>query len=196
MKAKFLILSACIIFASCGENKEEKKETPKEEETTENTKEEVSYEVNEIDVTSEWVVSITTKQTTVPEIANVLGKSYGDIFTFLSEAKIEMGIPRAYSHNWLGLDKPFDLEAAIPVTDSTLKVKSPMELRKTYSGKALKVVYFGAYENMHNAYTAIEKYMEENSLTPNGSPWEVYIGDPGVEKDMSKVQTDIYMPVK
>lgn len=196
MKTKFLILSACILFVSCGENKEEeKKESTKKEETTE-IKEEISYEVNEIDVTSEWVISITTKQTTVAEIANVLGKSYGDIFTFLSEAKIEMGIPRAYSHNWVDMSKPFDLEAAIPVTDSTIKVESPMELRKTYSGKALKVVYFGAYENMHNAYMAIEKYMEENGLTNNGSPWEIYIGDPGVEKDMSKLQTDIYMPVK
>lgn len=197
MKAKLLILSVCLLaLSSCSENKEEeKKETPKEEEQLE-TKEEVAYEVNEIDVTSEWVVSITSEQTTVPEVANVLGKSYGEIFTFLSEAKIEMGIPRAYSHNWLGMDKPFDLEAAIPVTDSTIKVESPMTLRKTYSGKALKVVYFGAYDKMEGAYNAIETYMKENNLTNNGTPWEIYIGDPGVEKDMSKVQTDIYMPVK
>lgn len=185
-----------MVFTSCGENKkEEKTETPKEEETVE-TSEETTYEVNEIDVNSEWVVSITNKQTTVPEVANVLGKSYGDIFTMLTEANIEMGIPRAYSHNWIDIANPFDLEAAIPVTDSTIKVELPMVLRKTYSGKALKVVYFGAYDKMEGAYNAIESYMKENNLSNNGSPWEIYIGDPGVETDMSKVQTDIYMPVK
>jgi AraC family transcriptional regulator len=49
---------------------------------------------------------------------------------------------------------------------------------------------------MQKAYEDIEQFMKENGFSNNGSSWEVYITDPGVEKDPAKVQTDIYMPIK
>ena len=80
--------------------------------------------------------------------------------------------------------------------DSTIKVKAPMVLGKSYAGKALKVQYFGDYAKVKPAYDDIMQYMTEKGLSNNGSPWEVYITDPMKEKDTLKWQTDVYMPIK
>lgn len=199
MKTKLLITGALsIILFSCG-GKEEKKESETkkvEEEKVEEKKYEYQYEVTQVDVPGGWMVSITSDNVTVPQIAEILGSSYSQIVTALTSMKKEMGIPMAISHNWVSMNDPFTLEAALPVMDSTIKVKAPLMLKKSYKGKALKVTYFGPYENLSAAYMDIEQFMKENVLENNGSPWEVYIGDPGVEKDPMKVQTDVYMPIK
>lgn len=200
MKIKILslITIAAISFASCGGEKEEKKEEKKE--AKEEVKEEPSYvytyEVIEEDVAGGWMVSITTENITVDKIGETLGANYGTIFTFLQKGKKEMGIPFAITHEWVNESTPFTLQAAIPVMDSTIKVKSPMVLGKSYKGKALKVQYFGDYAKMKPAYDDIMQYMTEKGLANNGSPWEVYITDPMNEKDTLKWETHVYMPIK
>ena len=56
--------------------------------------------------------------------------------------------------------------------------------------------YFGPYDNMKKAYWVLDQSIKESGKKIAGSPWEVYIGDPGVEKDPAKLQTDILFPVK
>jgi effector-binding domain-containing protein len=201
MKSKLLALALItgITIVSCGEKKEEKKEESKEE-NKEEVKEEpayaYTYEVTEEEVPGGWKLSITTENVTVDKIGETLESSYGAIFAFLTKTKKEMGIPFAISHEWMNESTPFTLEAAIPVMDSTIKAKAPLVLGKSYKGKALKVTYFGDYSKMKPAYDDIIQYMSEKKYANNGSPWEVYVTDPAVEKDTTKWQTDIYMPIK
>lgn len=200
MKIKILSLFAitAISFASCGGEKEEKKEEKKEEakeEVKEEPKYEYTYEVTEVDVPGGWMVSISTENITIDKVGETLGSSYGAIFAFLQKGKKEMGIPFSTTKNWVDEKTPFTLIAAIPVMDSTIKVKAPMVLEKSYKGKALKVSYFGDYSKVQPAYDDLMQYVTEKNLTISGTPWEVYITDPMVEKDTLKWQTDVYMPV-
>lgn len=199
-KTALFILPLSLLIACGGEKKEEKKEeTSEKEEVKEEPKEEkyvYTYEVIQEDVKPGWMVSITTKGLTVEKIGETLGSNYGMMMPVLQKSKKVTGAPFAIYHNWTDPTQPFDMEAALPVSDSTLKVKTPMELKKTYGGKVLKVVYFGNYAKTETAYNDIHAFMKENNLSNNGSPWEVYITDPMIEKDTSKWQTDIYFPVK
>jgi effector-binding domain-containing protein len=194
-----VVTMSALIFTSCGEEKkEEKKEEVKEEakEEVEEPTYNYTYDVTEEDVQGGWMVSITTENITTDKVGQILGDNYGVITTFLTKAKKEMGIPFSTTNNWVDEKTPFTLVAGIPVMDSTIKVKTPMTLGKSYKGKAVKVQYFGDYSKIQPAYNDIMQYISEKSLIVNGSPWEVYITDPMVEKDTLKWQTDVYMPVK
>ncbi|HYG50577.1 MAG TPA: GyrI-like domain-containing protein, partial [Flavobacteriales bacterium] len=92
-------------------------------------------------------------------------------------------------------DKKFFTEAAIVVKDSTLKVKAPGKLKKLPAGKALKVVYMGDYMNMEKAWADVTQYAKEKGYTETMVAWEQYVTDPGMEKDTTKWQTDIYLGV-
>jgi effector-binding domain-containing protein len=200
MKIKFLSLIAIagLTFASCGGEKEEKKEEKKEE-VKEEVKEEpqykYTYEVTEVDVPEGWMISISTENITLDKVSETLAANYGTIASLLGKMKKEMGIPFSTTKDWVDEKTPFTLIAAIPVMDSTIKAKTPMVLGKSYKGKALKVSYFGDYSKVQPAYDDLMQYVTEKDLIISGTPWEVYITDPMVEKDTSKWQTDVYMPV-
>ncbi|MCC7298616.1 MAG: hypothetical protein IT244_09820, partial [Bacteroidia bacterium] len=66
----------------------------------------------------------------------------------------------------------------------------------TVGGKALKVSYFGPYQDMQKAYMSIMSYAAANKLNVDYSV-EHYVTDPkSTNGDWSKVQTDIYMVLK
>ncbi len=64
------------------------------------------------------------------------------------------------------------------------------------AGNAVVAHYFGDYMQMHSGYEVLKKWIADNNKKITGNPWEVYITDPGMEKDTAKWQTDIYFPVE
>ncbi|HEX6488450.1 MAG TPA: GyrI-like domain-containing protein [Candidatus Dormibacteraeota bacterium] len=52
-----------------------------------------------------------------------------------------------------------------------------VHLTETPSGDAAVAVYRGPYDSLHEAYGAIEVWMEANGREPAGRVWEIY-GDP------------------
>lgn len=201
MKAKFLplslVLGLSLSLVACG-GEEKKEEAPKEDTTAkvEEPKEpayEYTFEVTEVDVTPRWIVAI-SDSTDMSGLKPFFEKNFPALGKFCGSKKIQPEPPVAFYTNF-STEKKFYTTAAMYVNDSTLKVKAPMTLQKTYAGKALKVVYKGAYENMMKAYDDIMAYMKEKGMSPNGANWEQYITDPMTEKDTTKWQTDIYFPV-
>ena len=55
---------------------------------------------------------------------------------------------------------------------------------------------FGPYELTAKAHTAIHEYIGAHNKKIIGAPWEVYVTDPGLEKDTAKWETDVYYPVE
>ncbi len=51
------------------------------------------------------------------------------------------------------------------------------------------------YENLPQTWSALTEWMGSQGLRPTGSPWEVYVTDPGAEPDQSKWRTDIFFPL-
>jgi effector-binding domain-containing protein len=152
-----------------------------------------TYEVKEKNVESQIIATI-HKKIGLGKIGQTLGECYGEIMTFMQKSGLTqtgptMAITLAFdSLNW-------DFEAAIPV-DKEIKGSGPIEVKKSYSGRAVYVVYQGPYEKTMQAYMDLDNYMKENKLEQIGGPWECYITDPGKEPDSSKWITEIYFPVK
>src|SRR5258706_245761 len=106
------------------------------------------------------------------------------------------GAPSGIYFNWepekqqtdMAAAIPFAAGPAIPIIKGTEQVKA--------SGKALQIIYYGAYEKVGAAHDAMDDYMKEKNLTLNELVIEEYINGPKTEKDTAKWQTNIYYLVK
>lgn len=201
MKMKFLPITLVTVLSytlvNCG-GSEEKKEEPKAD-TTVVVKDtvpayEYKYKVEEVDVKPRWAVTI-GDSTAVDGLKDFFMKNFPLLGKCSNMKKEEItDAPLALFYDF-SEEKKFYTVAAMYIKDSTRKVKAPAKVEKLYGGKALKVVYMGAYEKTGDAYNDLMQYMEEKGMAPAGAPWEQYVTDPGLEKDTLKWQTDIYFPV-
>lgn len=128
------------------------------------------------------------------EIGQKYGMNYTEIGTYMSKSKLKsVGAPLGIMGKMGG--PKYIWESAIP-TDKLGKSEGRIVAKNSYSGEAAFVRYFGSYQKTQAAYEAIYKWIGENGKTENGNAWEAYITDPGMEKDTSKWETDIYVPIK
>ncbi len=120
---------------------------------------------------------------------------YAEIGTYLGEDAQNMnGAPMAFYNTWDEEGDMANVSVALPVTSA--KPGNERIAKGTIAeGKVLKVVYLGPYEGSGEAHYAIEEYMQNNNMTLTGSPYEIYVTDPGNEPDPNKWVTEIYYPV-
>jgi effector-binding domain-containing protein len=88
-----------------------------------------------------------------------------------------------------------EMVCALPIAAGA-KIPAKYKIMQTEGGKTVKAVHTGAYEKLEATHNEINKYIEYKKLEISGAPWEVYVTDPGVEKDTTKWITEIYYPVK
>lgn len=125
------------------------------------------------------------------EIGNAMGQAFGQLMA-VAGGNIA-GPPFSIWYKYDG--SPFEFDNGIPVSKN-IAVSGDIKSIKTYEGKVVKASHIGSYETTQYSWEAVMKYMEENSLEPNGDPYEVYVTDPGSEPDPAKWITEIYMPIK
>jgi effector-binding domain-containing protein len=111
----------------------------------------------------------------------------------LSQQNIEpAGAPMTIYHQY-GTNE-VDIEAAIPVV--TLgSDKGPVVFRETAPSSVLVVKYYGDYNKVENVYMASYDYIKEKGMSSKGAPMEIYITDPGIEKDTAKWLTELVFPL-
>lgn len=63
-------------------------------------------------------------------------------------------------------------------------------------GPAATTVHAGSYETLHEAYAALETWMEAHGHPPAGAPWESYITDPAEHPDPKDWKTEVCWPIK
>ncbi len=128
------------------------------------------------------------------DISEFLGNSYGQIMAYLGEDAKNMTMqPFAIYHEWNEEAMMAKMEAAIAATSEkpgTEKIKRGT----THGGSALKAIHIGGYDT-EAEHNAMYKYTQDNGIEMVGSPWEVYVTDPGEEPDTAKWVTEIYYPV-
>lgn len=123
-------------------------------------------------------------------------KSYTELATVLEKSKVEMSGPAFSMYpKWDETTKMMEMICAFPVAEGT-KLPAKYKLLQTNGGKAVKGVHLGDYRNLKTTHDEIARFIEFKKLTMNGTPREVYITDPTVEKDTTKWVTEIYYPVK
>lgn len=122
-------------------------------------------------------------------------KRYGELAVYLGDDfKNLTGAPMAIYHVWDTDNKMAEVEVALPA-DSKRPGDQRVKKKKTFSGKALKVNYFGAYEESGKAHDAIAAYATANGYEIKGAPIEIYVTDPGSEPDTTKWLTEVIYPV-
>ena len=113
---------------------------------------------------------------------------------FMKKNGLKMaGVPIAWYHT---AQPPFIFDVAAQVDKLPESTEGRIQTKTLPAGKAVVVHFYGPYELTSRAYTAAQKWMEDNHKTADGAPYEIYLGDPGIEKDPYKILTDIVFPVK
>ena len=119
------------------------------------------------------------------------------LFEAAGKNKLEAsGAPSGIYYTWDEENKRTVMAAAIPVMGDEKTMVKGYETIVLPSGRALKLVYSGSYDNMEKAHMAMDKYIKENSMQQSGPVIEEYVTDPGNEPDTSKWQTIIFYPVQ
>jgi effector-binding domain-containing protein len=127
-------------------------------------------------------------------ISQKLGMDYKMIGDAMQKQKLNMAGP-PFAIYYTDSKTSWELDAAI-YTDKPGKADGKVKPGMIKPGNAVVAHYYGDYSNMSPAYDAIKKYIADHHKIKAGAPWEVYMTDPGMEKDTSKWQTDIYFPVE
>jgi AraC family transcriptional regulator len=62
-------------------------------------------------------------------------------------------------------------------------------------GPAATTIHVGPYDQLHDAYVAIEQWMKAEGLVAAGAPWESYVTDPADYPDPKDWKTEVFWPV-
>jgi effector-binding domain-containing protein len=122
-----------------------------------------------------------------------MAKSYGELMTALSKAKVAVtGYPFALYPSFS--ETSMEMVCSLPVAaDAKVPRYTVMQ---SYGGKAVKGVHVGSYNNLENTHEQLNQYIGMKNMEIAGAPWEVYVTDPAMEKDTAKWITEVYYPVK
>ncbi len=62
------------------------------------------------------------------------------------------------------------------------------------AGPAAVTTHFGPYDQLQDAYAAVEEWIAANGFRQNGAPWEAYLNDPGDHPNPQDWKTEVYWP--
>jgi len=141
------------------------------------------------------VLYVTDSASKPEEISQKLKQIYGaELATFIKEKRIHMaGAPMAW---YYGEQFPFTFAAGVPIDKAPAKTEGRIRILKMAPCLAVVAHFWGPYTLDLQGFKAIRDWLAVNQKTAVGQPYEVYVGDPGMERDPYKVQTDIYQPYK
>ncbi|MCI0658686.1 MAG: GyrI-like domain-containing protein, partial [Acidobacteria bacterium] len=131
------------------------------------------------------------------EIARTIGASYAKVGKFIASHKLKQAAAPITINNKWG-DSGYEFDAAIPLDrapEGAVPPDSPVQVKQTYSGKALKVVHKGSHRNMDTTHEKLMAYAAAYGYEPAASPWDEYVSDPGHTPE-PELLTNIVLPVK
>ena len=128
------------------------------------------------------------------EMEAFYGKHLGAMYGMLSQNKdVQIaGQPCGIYYDWDEENQMTDVAAAIPYNSGDKNFKFDNYTTVKLGGEALKIAYYGNYENLAEPHMAIHEYLEKNNLPMSHVVLEEYITDPTTEADTSKWLTNIY----
>lgn len=155
-------------------------------------------EVTKIDAVPVTVAYVEASSSKDPkDIGAAIGAAYAKVGAFMKTAGLKQaGAPMTINTRWD--DAGYGFDAAIPVDAQPVKpvaADSPVKIKTTYSGPALKVVVKGPYTEMPAAYEKLTAYMAARGYVAAGPPWDEYVSDPGTTPEAELI-TNIVQPVK
>jgi effector-binding domain-containing protein len=131
---------------------------------------------------------------TVATIGMKLGKNYGAIGAAMAKQKLTQQGP-VLAIYYSDSETNFDFDAAVPVNKAG-KADGNVKPGKLAAGNAVVAHYYGGYMGTPAGHMAIHEYLKAHNKKVIGAPYEMYVTDPGMEKDSSKWLTEICYPVE
>lgn len=112
------------------------------------------------------------------EISRMMGEAFQTLGAFINEHGIEVaGPPLSIYHDYT--DAGMTMDVGFPVSAAALaKATGAIRAGETPSGKAIKVVHKGSYENLRTTYGEIEADFKAKGLSMGPMTWEIYVNDP------------------
>jgi effector-binding domain-containing protein len=129
--------------------------------------------------------------------AAAVASAYSEVGAFMKAQRLNQAGARI-TINTGSSGSAYLFDAAIPVERMPVKQVPPdsrVKLKRTYGGKALKVVLKGSYSQIPATYDKIVAYIAAHGIETNGNPWDEFANDPTTVKE-SEVLTNIYFPIK
>jgi len=136
------------------------------------------------------------------EIGAAAGKLFGEVFGWLHGHGLAPAGPpffRYDSVDMVGLDG-LDIEFGVPIA-TEVKGDGRVLADVLPAGRYASLIHRGPYDRLYDANGVLGKWMEEQGLkvevksSPTGDTFgcrlEVYITDPGVERDPEKWETEV-----
>jgi effector-binding domain-containing protein len=129
------------------------------------------------------------------EMNNIHGKIYEQINQYMESINVQSDeAPIVIYHFWS--DTLVDIEAGIPLKDSTIVGEGQIKMNKINAGNVVTAIHYGAYDRLPETYFGINEWMRKNHVVVMGPPWEVYLTDPAQESNPEKWQTKIFFPIE
>jgi AraC family transcriptional regulator len=63
-------------------------------------------------------------------------------------------------------------------------------------GLTTVTIHSGPYDQLPDAYAALEEWIVANGFQRGGAPWEAYLNDPGDYPDPRDWKTEVYWPLQ
>lgn len=142
----------------------------------------------------------TTSSQQSDEIAAAIGAGFGRVQRFITQhGLVNTGAPMTINTVWeVEGDGRYAFDAALPIDarpSRPVPADSPVQVRESYAGRALRAVHRGSYDAMPATYDQLFAHAAAHGLEPAGFPWDEYVTDPGEVAETDLI-THIYLPVK
>ena len=112
------------------------------------------------------------------DIGESLAAAFREISEFMAKHGIEMTAqPLAITRAWD--DRAYEFDAAIPVEMKQVELEGRIQSGQSPSGRAVRVVHRGPYDQMSPSYEKLAAYMAAHGLKEGRISWEHYVSDPG-----------------
>ncbi|MDY0019877.1 MAG: GyrI-like domain-containing protein [Anaerolineae bacterium] len=130
--------------------------------------------------------------TAVQDLPQAMGNVYQAVALYLQElGEAPVGAPFSIYYN---MDmEALDVEIGYPVAKA-LPGKGEIKASEMPGGKIATCIYTGPYSDMAPAYDALTQWVQEQSYTPTGVTYEIYLNDP-METAPEGLQTQIVFPL-
>lgn len=136
---------------------------------------------------------VVRKRAALQQMPQVLGHAWGAIMRYAGRLGLApAGPPFVGYHNMDMQD--LDLEIGFPFPQS-LSGEGEIQSGELPGGRAAECLHVGPYDKIAAAYDALQKWLNDNALTPTGIAYEFYLNDPQTTPP-EKLETQVVFPLK
>ncbi len=203
MPIRFLLFTILFISATACKNIKEKPKPVQEErqeeeyvqpEESKPIKKEPIINIEELQVSRKLYMVMKESVYFAGEIERKKQTMYSNIEFTMDKCGIELG---GIHTSWTYSNKePYTVEVGIPVFKKCAGNELGIYYKERKACKVLIARYYGPYDEIYKAYNEMYAWVKRFNKTVIGQPWEEYVSKGSVEKDVFRIETDVYFQIK